>query len=101
MKIGNDVWIGSEVVILAKCHHIGNGAVVGAGSIVTCDIPAYAIVVGNPAKVIKYRFDSDTCELLEKSKWWDLGPKDIMLFYQYYNSPAEFAKAIIDYKNSR
>lgn len=101
LEIGNDVWIGSEVIILAKCHHIGNGAVIGAGSIVTSDIPAYAVAVGNPAKVIKYRFDSETCELLEKSRWWELDPKDVMPFYQHYNSPAEFAKEIINYKNSR
>ncbi len=54
VSIGNDVWIGAQVVILPGVH-IGNGAVIGAGSIVTKDIPEYAIVVGNPARVVKSR----------------------------------------------
>lgn len=54
ISIGNDVWIGANVTIL-KGVNIGNGVVVGAGSVVTKDIPEYAIVVGNPAKIVKYR----------------------------------------------
>jgi acetyltransferase-like isoleucine patch superfamily enzyme len=54
IKVGNDVWIGANVTVL-KGVCIGDGAVIGAGSVVTRDIPEYAIVVGNPAKVIKYR----------------------------------------------
>ena len=55
IEIGNDVWIGARVTILGGCHRIGNGAIVGAGAVVTKDVPDYAIVGGNPAKVIKYR----------------------------------------------
>ena len=54
IKVGNDVWIGANVTIL-KGVCIGDGAIIGAGSVVTRDIPKYAIVAGNPAKVIKYR----------------------------------------------
>ena len=53
LKIGQDVWIGHGVTIVSTCHHIGNGAVVAAGAVVTKDVPAYAIVGGVPAKKIR------------------------------------------------
>jgi virginiamycin A acetyltransferase len=68
--IGNDVWIGCDVTIMGGVH-IGNGTVIGAGAVVAKDIPPYAIVVGNPAKVIKYRFDEKTIEKLQQIKWWN------------------------------
>lgn len=71
LGIGNDVWIGSSVEILRGVT-IGDGAVIGAGSVVTKDIPPYAIAVGNPAKVIRYRFGDAIIERLLKIKWWDL-----------------------------
>ncbi|WP_432718878.1 CatB-related O-acetyltransferase [Pectinatus frisingensis] len=67
--IGNDVWIGCDVIILGGAH-IGNGAIIGAGSVVAGSIPPYAIAVGNPAKVIKYRFSHDIIEKLQNIKWW-------------------------------
>ncbi len=69
-KIGNDVWIGVNAIIMDNIT-IGNGAIVGAGAVVTHNIPAYAIAVGIPAKVIKYRFEKDEIEFLENFKWWD------------------------------
>lgn len=68
--IGNDVWIGRESLIMPGIH-IGNGAIIAARSIVTKDIPSYAIVGGNPAKIIRMRFDNEMIESLEKLKWWD------------------------------
>jgi len=68
--IGNDVWIGSHVTILSGVT-IGDGAVVGAGSLVAKSVPPYAIVVGNPAKIIRYRFDEKTIEMLLKIQWWN------------------------------
>lgn len=68
--IGNDVWIGKNALILGGVN-IGNGVVIGAGSVVSKDIPPYAIAVGNPIKIIRYRFPKETIELLEQIKWWD------------------------------
>lgn len=68
--IGNDVWISTGVIILSGIK-IGNGAVISAGSIVTKDVPDYAHVGGNPAKVIGYRFDEDTVKILLNIKWWE------------------------------
>lgn len=74
--IGNDVWIGSGVTILSGVN-IGDGAVVSAKSVVVKDIPPYAIVGGNPAKVIKYRFSPDQIERLLKNPWWELSDSRI------------------------
>lgn len=70
-NIGCDVWIGAGAIILNGVK-IGHGAVIGAGSVVTKDIPAYGIAVGNPARVIKYRFPDDIIEDLLKLQWWTL-----------------------------
>jgi maltose O-acetyltransferase len=55
LVIADDVWIGARVIVLPGCKHIGKGAIIGAGSVVTKDVPDYAIVGGNPARVIKLR----------------------------------------------
>ena len=69
--IGNDVWIGDHVIIMHGIT-IGDGAVIGSGAVVTHDVPPYAIVVGVPGKIIKYRFDKKIISELEKLKWWNL-----------------------------
>jgi acetyltransferase-like isoleucine patch superfamily enzyme len=69
--IGNDVWIGHNVIILGNVK-IGNGAILAAGSIVTKDIAPYSIVVGVPAKQIKKRFSDEVIKEIEALKWWDL-----------------------------
>lgn len=68
--IGHDVWVGHNVTVMGGVR-IENGAVIGSGAIVTKDIPAYAIAVGNPARVIKYRFNTQIIKELEKIKWWE------------------------------
>ena len=70
IKINHDVWIG-ENVIIQNGITIGTGAVVASGSIVTKSVPPYAIVGGNPAKIIKYRFPEDIRISLMKTNWWD------------------------------
>ena len=70
VTIGNDVWIGNGATILSGVT-VGNGAVIGACAVVTKDVPPYAIVAGNPAKIIRYRFDEETIAALQKIKWWD------------------------------
>ena len=74
--IGNDVWVGTNSVIMPGVT-IGNGAVIGAGAIVTKDVPDYAVVVGVPAEIIKYRFSEDFIKKLLELKWWDLDSKII------------------------
>ena len=68
--IGNDVWIGQNATILPGVH-IGDGAIIGAESVVGSDIPPYAVAVGNPARVIRRRFDDDMITLLLAVRWWD------------------------------
>lgn len=69
--VGNDVWIGQNAVILPGVH-IDDGCIIGANSVVGSDIPPYSVVVGNPAKVIRKRFDDEMIKLLEKLEWWNL-----------------------------
>ena len=71
--VGNDVWIGENAVILPGVH-IGDGAIIGAKSVVGSNIAPYSVVVGNPARAIRKRFDDEMIGLLEEFRWWD---KDI------------------------
>jgi len=74
--IGNDVFIGANVTVLDGVK-IGDGAVVGAGAVVTKDIPPYAVAVGVPAKVVKYRFEEKTIEALLMKQWWNGTEEDL------------------------
>jgi len=68
--IGHDVWVGHGATIMSGVK-IGNGAVVGAQSVVAKDVPAYSVVVGNPAQIVRYRFKPETIERLLELGWWD------------------------------
>lgn len=74
--IGNDVWIGNGVTILGGVR-IGDGALVAAGSVVVKDVPPYAIVGGNPARIIRYRFGEDIIRKLQRIAWWDWNSEEI------------------------
>lgn len=74
--IGNDVWIGQNSVILPGVH-IGDGAIIGANSVVGSDVEPYTIMVGNPAKVLRKRFDDKLIDLLLKFKWWEKSIEEI------------------------
>lgn len=75
-SIGHDVWIGCHSIIIGGIQ-VGNGAVIGAGSIVTKNVPPYAIVVGAPARILRYRFSQDIIERLQNTQWWNLPEENI------------------------
>lgn len=87
--IGCDVWIGQRAIIMQGVK-IGNGSVVGAGAVVTKDVPPYAIVAGVPAKIIRYRFSEEMIEKLQESLWWTLNDKELSQFSKYMNDPRLF-----------
>ena len=87
--IENDVWIGMGAIIKAGVS-IHNGAVIGAGSIVTHDVPPYAIVGGNPARIIRYRFDEKTSQALENIKWWEWDSEKIRKESYLFDDVAKF-----------
>lgn len=72
LSIGNDVWIGAGVTILPGCKRIGDGAIVGAGSVVTKDIPSFSIFAGNPARFVRDRYSPEVRDLVERTQWWDI-----------------------------
>lgn len=76
VEIGNDVWIG-EAVFINDGLKIGTGAVIGAHSVVTKDVPPYAIVAGAPAKILRYRFDEETIQKLLASRWWEWSDEEL------------------------
>ena len=84
--IGHDVWLSANVVILPGVQTVGNGAIIGAGSIVTKDVVPYSIMVGNPAKQIKKRFGDSVIEKLEETKWWTLEFDDLINKIEEFNS---------------
>lgn len=91
-RIGNDVWIGTNVTILSGVN-VGDGAVIAAGSIVTKDVEPYSIVAGNPAKEIKKRFDLQIIEKLLDIQWWNYSP-DIFNHCNYINDISKTLEVI-------
>jgi len=89
LTIGHDVWIGRNTTILPGCKYIGHGAIIGAGAIVTKDVPNFAIVGGNPAKIIKYRFSEEVQNTILKSPWWHLSIQQLMNSSFPYEQRAE------------
>lgn len=71
LTIGSDVWIGDRVTILSGCRHIGDGAVLAAGAVVTRDVPSFAIMGGVPARMLRPRFPEAIGDLLAQSRWWE------------------------------
>lgn len=70
LTVGNDVFIGYHAIITSSVSSIGDGAIIGAGAVVFKDVPPYAIVVGNPARVVRYRFSDEKIAELIHSRWW-------------------------------
>ena len=96
--IGNDVWIGYGAIILSGVT-IGDGAVVGASAVVSRDVPAYAIVVGNPARIIKYRFDPSLIEYLLQLRWSDW-PLNKIRKWQPLLIDVNSQNSLLEYMNS-
>lgn len=86
--IGHDTWIGHGTIIMPEVT-IGNGAIIGSGAVVTKDIPPYAIAVGVPAKVVKYRFEPEIINALEQIQWWDWAPEAIKERLEDFRGPIE------------
>lgn len=87
--IGNDVWIGEGCYIKAGVH-IGNGAVIGMGSVVTKDVKEYAIVAGNPAHFIRWRFEESIRFEISKINWWDMKEEQLEKLSIYIKDPKKF-----------
>ena len=92
-SIGNDVWIGEYALIKAGVR-IGDGAVIGMGSVVTKDIPPYAIAAGSPAKIIRKRFDDNIIDKLLNIKWWNFNEEQLNKYAKYIMCPDEFIHEI-------
>ena len=97
--IEDDVWIGSNSIVLSGVK-IGRGSIIGAGSVVTKSVPAYSIVVGNPAKVIKKRFTNQIINELEELKWWNWDEIKISQNKEFFNKKIEFENTIKEYVNN-
>ena len=87
--IGNDVFIGTNVTILTNVN-IGDGAVIAAGSVVTKDVPPYAVVGGVPARIIKYRFSKDVIEKFLSLKWWEWDEEELSRIPHFFNDVNSF-----------
>jgi virginiamycin A acetyltransferase len=87
LRIEHDAWIGERAIITPGCKRIGCGAAVGAGAIVTKDVPDFAVVAGNPARVIRSRFPEPTCDLIRRSQWWNLPPHRLIPQLDRMTSP--------------
>jgi len=85
--IGADVWVGARAIILGGVQ-IGHGAVIGAGAVITKDVPAYAIVAGVPAKILRYRFEEPIIRKLLAARWWE-APEDVLRAAAPYSAKPE------------
>lgn len=97
ITIGNDVFIGMNVTILDGVT-IGDGAIIGAGAVVNKDIPPYAIAVGNPIRIVKYRFEENVVKELLELKWWNLPEENLKLVEQYFWDINTFIQKIKELK---
>ncbi|MCE9562618.1 MAG: CatB-related O-acetyltransferase [Planctomycetes bacterium] len=100
--LGSDVWIGAYATLLSGVT-VGDGAVVGAGAVVAKPVPPYAIIVGNPARLVRYRFDPDTIAKLLAIRWWDWPQERILAAGDllWSNRMTEFLEKYADRSSDR
>lgn len=89
VTIGNDVWVGHNAVILPSCTSIGDGAIIGAGAVVHKNIPAFAVVVGNPARIVRYRFSPEKIEEILRDPWWEHDMAGLAARLEEFTRPVE------------
>ncbi|MCD7836144.1 MAG: CatB-related O-acetyltransferase [Lachnospiraceae bacterium] len=100
-NIGNDVWIGSNAIVLQGMD-IGDGAVIGAGAVVTHNVKPYEVVAGVPAKTIKYRFNDEIIKRLLEISWWDKSDEWLSEYKNYFYDPnVLFDKFALDIKKRK
>lgn len=93
LVIEDDAWVGEGALILPGCRRIGLGAVVGGGAVVTHDVPDFAVVGGNPARIIRYRFPADIQDVIRASGWWERSLVDCQGFLSEMAKPVSSALA--------
>lgn len=92
LEVGNDVWVGHNVLIMPNVKRIGDGAAIGAGAIVTKDVPDFAVVAGNPAKIIKYRFSEEIQKQIKQSQWWNKDIDELIKKLEDFTRPCDVTK---------
>ena len=91
--VGNDVWIGRSAIVISGVS-IGDGAVIGAGSVVTKDVPPYAIYAGNPARLVRFRFDDGLIQRFLASEWWGRPESELRMAAKHAKDPERFLDAL-------
>jgi acetyltransferase-like isoleucine patch superfamily enzyme len=87
--IGNDVFIGHNAIVTNRVSSIGDGAYIAAGSVVTKDVPPYALVAGNPARIVRYRFSREVIEGLLQECWWERSIDELTSDLRRFQVPLE------------
>ena len=87
LSIGNDVWLGHNSIIMPSVDVVGDGAVIAAGAVVNKDVPPYAVVAGNPGRVVRYRFEPETIARLLAEKWWERDLEDLRSHLDEFTGP--------------
>ena len=99
-EVGSDVWIGGHAFVRQGVT-VGHGAVIGAGAVVVKDVPPYAIAVGVPARIIRYRFSPPTVKRLLESRWWEMTVSELRNFREHFLTPAERAPLAFSHAATR